>query len=366
MSSTKKIVTINLIVFFLLIVFVETIFHIRELINPAQKYPTLKEFRLTRPEPYKESSFFSEEFINESFEQPKGWRTLEETRIVLPNDYQGKFFNVRNSIRVTTGQHAQSRRNIYIFGGSTLYGSEVPDDYTIASQLQRILNEKKLSINVYNYGVTSIHAGQQLERLKYDVKLKRKDIVIFYDGVNDVTQRVYYGNPDGWIANEALKAPAFVRGARRLISHSAFFRWLDNNFLTKKDYKFSQDTVLAAAQGYVETIKASYQYSIDQGTVFYHFLQPNLTTRSPLNKYEKELLQMKGVTAEGMVDAFKLSYPVFRNQLVFLQYSSDLSQAFNHLENSPYLDICHVNEVANKVIANAIFDVVENEVKSSN
>ena len=67
---------------------------------------------------------------------------------------------------------------MYIFGDSTVYGSEVPDEHTIPSQLQILFNkfypEKYI---VLNYGITSFSSDKQLKMLKTVNDLKQGDIV---------------------------------------------------------------------------------------------------------------------------------------------------------------------------------------------
>ena len=72
-------------------------------------------FRLTRPEPYLNSKYFEEEFIHESFLQPGGYILDSKTGVVIPNDFQGKWFNISNGIRQTVGQPNNATRHIYIW-----------------------------------------------------------------------------------------------------------------------------------------------------------------------------------------------------------------------------------------------------------
>ena len=54
-------------------------------------------------------------------------------------------------------------------------------------------------------GATSIHSTQQLGRLQSEINLKNSDIVIFYDGVNDVLQRIIYENKGGFMIGQPKK-----------------------------------------------------------------------------------------------------------------------------------------------------------------
>ena len=77
--------------------------------------------------------------------------------------------------------------NIFVFGGSTVFGYGVADNETIAGNLRRILREtsnKKLA--VYNFGRCSYMSTQErilLEQLIMSGNIP--DLAIFIDGLND-------------------------------------------------------------------------------------------------------------------------------------------------------------------------------------
>jgi lysophospholipase L1-like esterase len=76
---------------------------------------------------------------------------------------------------------------IWMFGGSAMYGTGVPDWATIPSKLSRELNSRGANcVVVINFGVEGYVTNQELIALMEQLKADRHpDIVIFYDGVND-------------------------------------------------------------------------------------------------------------------------------------------------------------------------------------
>src|SRR5579859_5472913 len=156
------------------------------------------DFRSSQPIPYQAAPYFSQDFVNESFEQPGGWYTPDKTILLLPKDFSGKYFNVANGIRKTAFQPQNYQHTIYVVGGSAIYDSEVPDEYTLPSQLQQLFNTQDGNkYRIENLGSITVNLVQQVARLK-TVHLDQGDIVIFYDGVNDVVESLYYHDPDGW------------------------------------------------------------------------------------------------------------------------------------------------------------------------
>jgi lysophospholipase L1-like esterase len=81
----------------------------------------------------------------------------------------------------------QKRVEIWMFGGSTLYGTGVPDFATIPSYLSRDLNAVEVPcIVVSNFGVEGYVTNQEVLLLMQQLKADRRpDLVIFYDGLND-------------------------------------------------------------------------------------------------------------------------------------------------------------------------------------
>ncbi len=82
-----------------------------------------------------------------------------------------------------------NRVTVWTFGGSTMYGTAVPDWATIPSYLSRELNAAHRDcIVVSNFGVEGYVTDQELILLAEQLKAGgRPHDVIFYDGVNDAS-----------------------------------------------------------------------------------------------------------------------------------------------------------------------------------
>lgn len=320
-------------------------------------YNDHKSFRLSQPQPYQDAPYFSVDFINESFEQPGGWTVPPGTNLLLPNDYKGKYFNVDDGIRRTTHNPPDPTRQVYLFGGSTVYASEVPDDHTIASHLQRLLMRYGYpSYRVVNLGVTSVNTIQQVERLLL-TEISADDIVIFYDGVNEVVQGVLYGNAGDTIFEKDRSRPFWEKLFYRISNRSALVRHALAE--STRNYQI-RDLELR-----VDRIVTQYRKKIDeaethvraQGANFLHFLQPSIFSRAALNDYEQDLLKLELIPIQAE-NAFRSSYSllagVVKNRAEQGYADFDLSAVFDGLQKSVYLDFCHVNHVGNEIIANAM------------
>ena len=321
-----------------------------------------KEFRIQQPEPYINAEYFSKDFINESFAQPGGWLLDKTYGGVKPSNFEGKWINVRNNKRVTINKPGNYLRKIYLFGGSTVYSGEVPDNLTIASQLAS-LGANNFLYEVINMGATSIHSAQQFGRLKAEIKVNEGDVIIFYDGVNDVLQRIIYDNHEGCMIGKPKKESFWMKQLRSKSKHSSVL-FIFYSKIIKNTKEKSSTLINTSVDNYVNTLVAVNEYAEGQGASFYHFLQPTLFTKKELNKYEKSLIE-KGFpfVPTQFIQTYKRAYPLISNKLDTVKFSYSLVAAFDDLEKSPYLDFCHVNHIGNKIIAKNIWNNINNEIK---
>jgi lysophospholipase L1-like esterase len=308
-------------------------------------------------------------FIKESFAQPGGWKT-DPSFGWIPNDYHGHHFNVSAGRRRTTdGPDPTSiKGRILVFGGSTVYCSEVPDALTLSSCLQRILNEQGHGhFKVENLGATTITIKQQVARLKME-NIQAGDVVVFYDGVNDVIQSIFYNNPEGTIIDESRKQleglSAFQRFIfkvhRRLAAYSAFIAvFLNPVKPVLKTAEIAPSTVRAAARQFQESMVQAADHCRSKGAKFVHFLQPCLPGGTAKTTYEKGLIENGWLTAPGLDRAFQAGYAALRRsgaeagQGGVLNF--DLSGCLDPRTEEVYLDYAHVNHAANQMIAKAIY-----------
>ncbi len=333
--------------------------------------------RISQPEPYQDADYFSKAFIQESiFDQPGKWINIEGTRMIYPTNFDGKYFNVTEHLRVTTNSPDSFQNTIHLLGGSTIYNAEVPDQYTVASNLQRKINKKfPNQYRVINYGVTSINTAQQVERLKM-IDLKPNDKVIFYGGVNDGLLFTT-GKMDGWIMGENhivynKSNLNLVQKLRFKIYHSLHRK---SHFVEKilNPYTYNipqhlsdsiriEEMKSQLSNSYEQSILIADKWCKKSGTYFYNFLQPTLLTRKNKTAYENELLKNQYLIPKVWNLALKYSYevlPLAHDKIQKQGVSTkDLRHIFDNSVQSHYLDYCHITDKGNHIVAIAIFDFI--------
>jgi hypothetical protein len=331
-----------------------------------------KQFRLTRPPPYANASYFSPDFVTESFVLPRGWKMAEGADFVIPDDFAGRWFNVVDGRRVTTGTPPQPRHRLHLFGASSVFCAEVPDQYTIASLLQSRLNAASPGQwEVRNYGVPSVNSLQELLRLK-GVAVAAGDVVIFYDGPTDL-ERVYNGNSRGWIIDEKRKlvdaytpTEKFLLYLRhRLASHSYFVREFVS-LRPKRPAAMAEAALIAAnlqatKDAYHQNLRDAAAFAAANGARFIHFLQPTLFSLASLTPYEERLKSMALNAFPGLDELYRIGYPALRGVVAQNQSegldSHDVTALFNQRPpgEEVYLDFGHLAEVGNAKVAETIF-----------
>ena len=293
-------------------------------------------------------------------------------------DWSCAGISVKDNKRVTTDQPSFFERKVHLFGGSTVFGFGSTDYFTIPSILQKEFNEKNYKTKVINHGFSTLVASQQLQKL-LKIPIKKDDIVIFYDGANDVVQREIYQKPNGTIIgyNQNNKLGFFFLDLRNFLSHHSKiyhllakikrnFRGEDNlQEISKcKIDNFSKPEFKKKWATYYDTLINAKNYTESNGGVFYHFLQPTLNFHL-LKKSDYKYLKAIGETRNSSLCFLELITDHYQN----LNYSyKERSHKFNGLSLSEifinsslknpgyyFIDFIHITPHGNKLVADFIF-----------
>ena len=156
---------------------------------------TLNAFRLQLPPPpsYRDVGYDVPTIVSEGSAIK---HIFDRTFGFMPLDFSGRYINVRDSRRVTTDVPPAFAHRIWLFGGSTMFCAEVPDEETIASHLQRLMNASGAKYRIENMAMSAAATRHQLWRLMNATDLNPGDIVVFYDGFNDVYLGIHERDPD--------------------------------------------------------------------------------------------------------------------------------------------------------------------------
>lgn len=307
---------------------------------------------------------------------------VEEKDLYLLPDFESEYLNIVDNLRVTTDQPDSYDHTIYLFGGSTMTSLEVPDSETIPSILQRMINAQYPdAYRLQNYGVNGYGVLSQANYLEKVVNLNPDDIVIFYDGVNDVPYPYFCcidleENHLSDTSETFNLGKLFFMVLKYLDNHSVFY----NEFIDTRDVLPPYLWLPSNREEILSTLTDNYQNSLIKSSVistsanahFFHFLQPSIYTSQNFSDYEKTLV------VDRYPGTFKLAtilgYEEVQAAMAKIEemgiHNKDLTDILD-VSRRPagveyYFDWCHVNHLANEVIAEHIFEEIKPLLEAQN
>ena len=287
----------------------------------------------------------NKEFIDVMTEQIKSSGDL-----IFLDDYPGNYIKIHSGRRLTVGSTGIRQKRVLVFGGSTVFCAEVPDSMTIPSQLQKIILDNKFDLDVLNYGIPGIRIENQFRILETIQDLGPGDMVVFYDGINDLNTVFRLGLE----SNKSVIPLGFVKEVAAWVeAHSLLARGLISGYIDSsgisKDF-LSNDAENEVSDLWVKNDRLAREYVESKGAKFLHILQPNW------------------VTYLGGVEATKDNKRWSDMRIIqnyFEKYSTPVTKIENFtkkldgLSSTPYIDWAHLDEIGNKKIAEEMFKIVE-------
>ena len=287
-------------------------------------------------------------------------------------DLKTKYINIVSNNRVTKSYFQQPQNSIHLFGASTILSLEVPDDQTISSFLSKKLFDNNYQYQVINYGISGIQIHDQIKRLKY-VDFKKNDIIIFYDGGNEIYNKIFRQvNSNTNIIevditrfnNYNYYTRLFIRIDTFLISHSFFYRRFlsTKKPLPIKKIEFNENLIKDLQEYYITNLLLLKNFSKSNELKYIHFFQPTIFSKDNNTEYEKIILENEFITPRNMEESFIYAYKDFHilsKKLKEINVNThDISSVLNNLDKEVYLDYIHVNELANEKISSEIYTYV--------
>ena len=279
--------------------------------------------------------------------------------------------------RVTVQQNPDSEKVIRFFGGSTMWGALVDDFNSIPSHFGKCISEYR----IINNGETGYNPRQSLALFSnLLIKQEPTEVVIFYDGVNDIEH----------LCRKKISVPGHAREVQmreELItvnSTSSYFRGKDGIFgLSEKLVSkiFFENTLIvvrkihgkifkkppvnpyccesnldranAVANHLLNTWKIAHQLAKENGIQFIAILQPNIY----IGKQKESYSELERI--DSLDENFKEVYGILKEKIVGYDWIYDFTEIFDEIENPLYFDFCHINEQGNEIVANQICEIVE-------
>ena len=271
--------------------------------------------------------------------------------LITIGDFDGSYIKIKDGRRVTVGSNGLRQRRVLVFGGSTVFCAEVPDLLTSSSQLQQLILKNNFDFDVLNYGIPGLRIENQFNILKNVPDLGPGDIVVFYDGVNDLIRVFEEGldrhkNQAPW---RQLNSFSFaVEKRSSLFKHLSISGYVDNigvanEYLDSDARQYISDNWLK----YEELARELVQKT---GADFVHILQPNWLTYKKLSE---------GKSEDRRFSDMRVIQEIFKNNATQKSGIIDFTDRLDSLTDTPFLDWVHLDEVGDKKIAEEMFKVLK-------
>lgn len=265
---------------------------------------------------------------------------------------------------------------VLIFGGSTVLFGEPP----ISKLLEDEFREHGFDgVRVYSFGVLSSVSGQDLARLLYLGVDFEPDLVIMYNGGNDISQSWFYdprpGYPMNYVVHEAnplLESDIRHYPLFTLIAYgSNFLRNIFPEFFLERfvDLRTLREDVGYNTLGWREKIGDAYirfmvkasLVSASHGATFRVFLQPTLESKKNLTEEERQVRWEKGQRRH-----FEETTAILRRRLkdaleLGQIKGADLTQVYLNDHEQVFSDVIHTLQEKKHVVVKAILESLKSD-----
>ncbi|MBQ4821785.1 SGNH/GDSL hydrolase family protein [Aquimarina sp. MMG016] len=259
---------------------------------------------------------------------------------------------------------------IFCLGGSTMYSTGARDSLSIPSQLSKLLYEKfpQRNIEITNLGCHGYNRSVENIQLQKELLANNiPDMVIFYDGVNEVISG-YLNNKAGLPTNAKLNKEEskvrfnYVRKIKLLLNTSytsRFIKYLQNKIFKQKTFTPDLSNQLSEdiANNYIRNLQITNALSMQYNFKVFNFLQPNIYSHKTLSEHEKIMAKKNEYYKRLYINSYDL---ILENDLIKKDSTfHNISNAFNKNTETIYTDFCHIAEKGNTIISKNIFKFIQ-------
>jgi len=299
-------------------------------------------------------------------------------RLWAAREWHGKYINVdagevaiarRTDNPSLTGCGSARPKSVWVFGGSTVFSTGVPDWATMPSYLSRDLNSAGLGCaTVTNLGVDGYVTTQEMILLTEKLKEgHHPDIVVFYDGFNDAYTGMYARDPrTAFYGSDEMEArvEGTIRGRLDFLQKSHTFSLVHAIVSRLRPGSFEQAYGQANAVTIVDNYQANMKIvrALSQGYhfAFYGFFQPHLLYgHKPMVPFERDMADA-AAAGRGPVDPRPLAlvYDEAARRGTNLG-AVNLSALFDSVSEAVFLDQAHLGPRGNEIVADAVAKYIE-------
>ncbi len=297
------------------------------------------------------------------------------------NAYSGKWINVDHAgMRKTwtpPGSIPPAPKLIFVMGGSAIWGIGARDDYTIPSDLSKLLNATNKQYLISNYGIPGYTFLQEIVKLMLLLKDgQRPDYIFFYDGSNEV----YSAYQTGRIVNlldfeeirEKMEASPITLGLKYMLAKCRIVQATEKTlalFHLQYNYqegaaRFTEKQLEALGKDIAKSYKESasfLQYLSEtynfnyilfwQPIIFYEIRVTDDEIRFDPHCRDKNLAKLFKIVKANLVNSPPPRW-------------IDLSGALDQAPKPTYIDFCHLTESGYATVSAKIAAIVRDQLQT--
>jgi hypothetical protein len=270
---------------------------------------------------------------------------------------------------------------VFVIGGSAVFEGDPP----LPTLLEAELHDRGLSaVRCFNYGVLSSVSGQELVRVVFEVVDLEPDLVVMFNGGNDLTSPVQYdprpGYPFNFIVYEAnpllgrdvsaypkWTLLAYGSNVLRALAPGVFTdRFVDLERVRGKVGYLSSEWRDRIASVYVGNLVKTQQISRAFGSDFIAFFQPLVFFKRTLGQKEQRItapLEGFGKMARDLRLRVRLELQRAESRQGLV--ARDLSDIFDSTEEDMFYDIIHVTRLGKEILARAMAEDVDPRIRAT-
>ena len=274
-------------------------------------------------------------------------------------------------------EKADGEYRVFVLGGSTVFNGEP----AISELVEKEFHEGGFeNVNVFNFGVVSSVSGQELARIVYEISEYEPDLVVMYNGGNDIWQHMTYdprpGYPFNFLAYEKnplleSKVEDYPQTAMFLYGSNLMRKYLKNyfedNFIQLEQIRgevgYGSDQWRGEIAGaYVRNVVRASKVSKAFGAEFVCFLQPMIFFKDDLTNEQveiKEPLNGHCLRVREMV-LEKMAAETAKDATVKFV---DLTDCFDDRPEMIYGDHIHISQEGKQLVAGKMYKHIKNTFK---
>ena len=301
-----------------------------------------------RPSAYSRSDYWGAQFSAEAT-VAADLRSTRQTLVgpvEMSSDFEGRYITVEDGLRRTVPEPASARRRVAVFGGSTTFCVEVPDELTWPSQLARRIVDRE--IRVINVGLSGASFADRVSAFEGLGLTRPGDVAVFFVGANDAV----IGSQKNEVVGPLARWPRLRRAVELTLG------WTNAGRLALKRSQQLLFQIEGTSREAVDRFRGSLdeveRAAEERGVRILVVLQPSeLVAAEPGWAASGQVVDERFRTAFRDFYADALRAPDIRGRIV------DGTNAFSRLDESPYLDFVHVQEDGNRAIADFVYAELE-------